>query len=145
MIHNMIKKIVKFIIKYAVLFIMGGLVYCGIELMWRGRTHISSFIMGGIAILVVGGLNEGYDWDMPVWYQMLLSSLFITAMEYVVGINFNTDYHIWDYRELWLNVDGQICFGYSLLWGLLGLVGILLDDFIRWVFFGEEKPKYKWI
>ena len=141
----MIKKIIKLIIKYVVLFVMGGLVYCGIELMWRERTHISSFIMGGTAILVVGGLNEGYDWDMPVWYQMLLSSLFITAMEYVVGINFNADYHIWDYRELWLNVDGQICLGYSLLWGLLGLVGILLDDFIRWVFFGEEKPKYKWI
>lgn len=141
----MIKKIFKLIIKYVVLFVIGGLVYCGIELMWRERTHISSFIMGGTAILVVGGLNEGYDWDMPVWYQMLLSSLFITAMEYVVGINFNADYHIWDYRELWLNVDGQICLGYSLLWGLLGLVGILLDDFIRWVFFGEEKPKYKWI
>ena len=141
----MIKKIIKLIIKYVVLFVTGGLVYCGIELMWRERTHISSFIMGGTAILVVGGLNEGYDWDMPVWYQMLLSSLFITAMEYVVGINFNTDYHIWDYRELWLNVDGQICLGYSLLWGLLGLVGILLDDFIRWIFFGEEKPKYKWI
>ena len=141
----MIKKIFKLIIKYVVLFVMGGLVYCGIELMWRERTHISSFIMGGTAILVVGGLNEGYDWDMPVWYQMLLSSLFITAMEYVVGINFNADYHIWDYRELWLNIDGQICLGYSLLWGLLGLVGILLDDFIRWIFFGEEKPKYKWI
>ena len=141
----MIKKIIKLIIKYVVLFVMGGLVYCGIELMWRERTHISSFIMGGTAILVVGGLNEGYDWDMPVWYQMLLSSLFITAMEYVVGINFNADYHIWDYRELWLNVDGQICLGYSLLWGLLGLVGILLDDFIRWIFFGEEKPKYKWV
>ena len=141
----MIKKIIKLIIKYVVLFVMGGLVYCGIELMWRERTHISSFIMGGTAILVVGGLNEGYDWDMPVWYQMLLSSLFITAMEYVVGINFNADYHIWDYRELWLNIDGQICLGYSLLWGLLGLVGILLDDFIRWIFFGEEKPKYKWI
>ena len=141
----MIKKIFKLIIKYVVLFVMGGLVYCGIELMWRNRTDISSFLMGGTAILVVGGLNEGYDWDMRVWYQMLLSSLFITAMEYVVGINFNTDYHIWDYRELWLNVDGQICLGYSLLWGLLSLVGILLDDFIRWVFFGEEKPKYKWI
>lgn len=141
----MIKRIFKLITKYAVLFIIGGLVYCGIELMWRGRTHISSFIMGGTAILVVGGLNESYDWDMPVWYQMLLSSLFITAMEYVVGINFNADYHIWDYRGLWLNIDGQICLGYSLLWGLLGLVGILLDDFIRWVFFGEEKPSYKWI
>ena len=141
----MIKKIIKLIIKYVVLFVIGGLVYCGIELMWRERTHISSFIMGGTAILIVGGLNEGYDLDMPVWYQMLMSSLFITAMEYVVGINFNADYHIWDYRELWLNVDGQICLGYSLLWGLLGLVGILLDDFIRWVFFGEEKPKYKWI
>ena len=141
----MIKKIFKLIIKYVVLFVIGGLVYCGIELMWRNRTDISSFLMGGTAILIVGGLNEGYDWDMPVWYQMLLSSLFITAMEYVVGINFNADYHIWDYRELWLNVDGQICLGYSLLWGLLGLVGILLDDFIRWIFFGEEKPKYKWI
>ncbi len=135
----------KKLLKYAVLFIVGGLAYIGIEILWRGRTDITSFIMGGIAMIVTGSLNEFYEWYMPIWYQMFISGAFITAMEFIVGTLFNADYHIWDYRDLWLNINGQICIGYSILWCGLSLIGILLDDFIRWKFFGEEKPKYVWI
>ena len=37
---------------------------------------------------------------------------------------------------------GQICPQYILLGAVLVLVAILLDDYIRWRFFGEEKPHY---
>lgn len=141
----MIKNSFKLICKYLVLFITGGIFYVCLELLWRGRSDVTSFFMGGIALLVVGQLNEGYDYDMPVWYQMIISGTFITSMEYIVGKIFNSDYHIWDYRGMWLNIDGQVCLVYSLLWCLLSVVGIILDDLIRWKFFGEDKPKYRWI
>lgn len=141
----MIKNGFKLICKYLVLFITGGIFYVCLELLWRGRSDVTSFFMGGIALLVVGQLNEGYDYDMPVWYQMIISGTFITSMEYIVGKIFNFDYHIWDYRGMWLNIDGQACLVYSLLWCLLSVVGIILDDLIRWKFFGEDKPKYRWI
>ncbi len=133
------------LLKYAVLFIVGGLVYIGIETLWRGRTDITSFIMGGTAMIITGSLNEFYSWKIPVWCQMLISCAFITVMEFFVGTLFNSDYHIWDYRDLWLNINGQICLGYSVLWFWLSFVGIVLDDFIRWKFFGEDKPRYVWI
>ena len=76
---------------------------------------------------------------------MIISGTFITSMEYIVGKIFNSDYHIWDYRDMWLNIDGQVCLVYFLLWCLLSLMGIMLDDLIRWKFFGEDKPKYRWI
>lgn len=141
----MIKNCFKLICKYLVLFLIGGIFYVCLELLWRGRSDITSFFMGGIALLVVGQLNEGYDYNMPIWYQMIISGTFITSMEYIVGKIFNSDYHIWDYRGMWLNIDGQVCLVYFLLWCLLSLMGIMLDDLIRWKFFGEDKPKYRWI
>lgn len=141
----MIKNGFKLICEYLVLFLTGGIFYVCLELLWRGRSDITSFFMGGIALLVVGQLNEGYDYNMPIWYQMIISGTFITSMEYIVGKIFNSDYHIWDYRGMWLNIDGQVCLVYFLLWCLLSLMGIMLDDLIRWKFFGEDKPKYRWI
>lgn len=101
----MIKNDFKLICKYLVLFLIGGIFYVCLELLWRGRSDITSFFMGGIALLVVGQLNEGYDYNMPIWYQMIISGTFITSMEYIVGKIFNSDYHIWDYRDMWLNID----------------------------------------
>lgn len=38
------------------------------------------------------------------------------------------------------NILGQICPQFTALWFFLSALGIILDDYIRWVFFGEEKP-----
>lgn len=42
-----------------------------------------------------------------------------------------------------LNVLGQICLPFTLIWCILSLVAIILDDYIRFWFFNEEKPNYK--
>ena len=39
---------------------------------------------------------------------------------------------------------GQICPQFTLLWVVIVVVAIVLDDVIRWRFFGEEKPRYRW-
>ena len=53
--------------------------------------------------------------------------------------------HIWDYSTMPLNIFGQICLPFSLAWMGLSGVAIILDDYIRYWFFNEEKPHYKWI
>lgn len=136
-------KIIKHFLKFFTLFIAGGLIYCLIEIIYRGRTHWTSFIMGGVALCMAGALNEIRCFDMSLIIQMTTSGIIITIMEFFVGIYFNSDYSIWDYRDMPFNVDGQVCLGFSLIWCLLSLVAIILDDFIRWKFFNEEKPEYK--
>lgn len=133
------------IIKALILQGIGGLLYLGIELLWRGHTHWTMFFMGGFCFLIVGGVNEGISYDMLLWKQMLLSALMITAVELEAGIILNGVYKldVWDYSSLPFNFLGQICPQYTCLWFLISLPAILLDDFLRFFLFGEEKPHYR--
>ena len=82
---------------------------------------------------------------MLLWKQMLLSALMITAVELEAGIILNGVYKldVWDYSSLPFNFLGQICPQYTCLWFLISLPAILLDDFLRFFLFGEEKPHYR--
>ena len=51
--------------------------------------------------------------------------------------------NVWDYSNMPLNVLGQICLPFSLLWVIIAIGAIILDDYIRYCFFDEEKPRYK--
>ena len=101
------------------------------------------FIAGGF---ICDPLNDNsFKWDDPLVIQMTISSICITLMEYCVGKVVNMDYSVWDYRGCLWNVEGLVCLVASLLWGVLSLIPIFLGDFIRWKFFGEDKPRYKLI
>lgn len=50
--------------------------------------------------------------------------------------------NMWDYSNMPGNILGQICPQFTLLWFFLSAFGIFLDDLIRWLLFGEEKPHY---
>lgn len=131
--------------KPSILFGVGGLVYFLIEIGWRGYSHWTMFVVGGICFLLLGGINEFYSWEMPVWKQCLISALIITTIEFVSGciINLGLGWNVWDYSNAPFNVLGQICLPYTLLWMPLSFVGIVLDDYLRYRLFGEEKPRYK--
>lgn len=138
-------KAIKIILKYAVLFSVGGIAYCCIETLWRGHTHWTMFIVGGLAFLFCGAVNELLDREMPIWRQMLICAIGITVIEFVSGVIINLEFglHVWDYSNLPFNVLGQICLPFSIIWFFLSFLAILLDDWIRYLFFGEEKPHYK--
>ena len=138
----MVKKIFKNIVKYMCLFVVGGLVYMAMEIAWRQWTHWTSFMMGGIAIIFAGLLNEIFTFELPITSQCTISGIFITLMEYTVGSIFNTDYSAWSYVGIPFNIDGQVCLGASILWCILSLIAIVLDDWIRYKFFDEEEPYY---
>lgn len=138
-------KNLKIVFKYAILFVVGGMAYCGIELLWRGRTHWTMFIVGGICFLFCGSINEFFSWDLALWKQMLICAVGVTGIEFLSGIIINIIFklNVWDYSNLPFNVMGQISLLFSVLWFFLSAVAIVLDDYLRYWWFDEEKPHYR--
>jgi uncharacterized membrane protein len=142
-------KIIRFILysilKYIVLFTVDGSVYVFIELSFRGRSHISMFILGGFCGVIIGGLNNWYTWEMPLLKQMIISSGIITCLEYITGyiVNIKMKLNVWDYSNLPFNLDGQICLLFSFFWIFISLIAITLDDLLRHLLFDEPYQKYK--
>lgn len=136
----------KHLVKYLILLVVGGAAYYGIEIVARGFSHWTMFFVGGICFVLVGIINEATP-KIPLLQQMILSAAIITAIEFVSGciLNIWLGLNIWDYSDEVGNVLGQICPSHTLYWFLLSLVGIVLDDYIRHYFFGEEKPSYRFV
>ena len=132
------------IIKLSLLFLMGGMIYFAIEIAFKGDSHVSMFIVGGMAFLLIGGINNYFDRDMPLAWQMLCSAVIITFLELISGLIVNVwlELGVWDYSNIPLNFMGQICPRFFLIWYFLSLAGIYLDDFFRYRMFGEKKPRY---
>lgn len=132
-------------LKYLFLFIIGGVVYYSMEMLFRGYSHYSMAILGGICFIACGLLNELLSWDTSLLLQGLIGSGIITVLEFLTGVLVNMVLHlnVWDYSNMPLNVLGQICLPFSLLWVIIAIGAIILDDYIRYCFFDEEKPRYK--
>ncbi len=131
--------------KYIFLFLTGGFLYGGIENIFRGYSHISMCIAGGICFVLIGLLNKVYSWKMALLSQMVISALIITVVELITGLIVNVwlDLNVWDYSSLPYNFLGQICLLFTNIWFLLSFFAILLDDYLRYYILKEEKPKYK--
>ena len=141
-----IRSVMLSILKYFILFAIFGSLYVILELIFRGYSNISMFILGGLCGVIVGGLNNWYSWELPVIYQMAISSVIITTLEYITGyiVNIKLGWEVWDYSDLPLNLNGQICLWFSLLWFFLSLLAILLDDWLRYILFNEPIHSYIW-
>lgn len=130
--------------KYVALWATGGLLYIALELAWRGHSHWSMFVLGGLCFINLGLINEVLPWDMPIWQQVVLGACLITALEFLTGcvVNLWLGWGVWDYSSMPGNVLGQICPQYCLLWMPVSLAGIVLDDILRYRWWGEERPRY---
>lgn len=107
------------------MFLMGGTGYVGLEFLWRGRSHISMFLAGGICFLLLGKLEEVKP-RLPMALRCLVGAGIITFVELAAGLLANRDYRVWDYRQLPFNYHGQICLVYSLLWVPVSFGAMLL-------------------
>lgn len=127
-----------------ILFVIGGLFYVLIELTARGRSHWTMFIVGGLAFFLIGCINEKYR-KMSLVKQMTIGSIVITGLEFLCGciVNLWLGWDVWDYNNMPLNLLGQICLPFTVLWFFLSAVGIILDDYIRHLLWNEAIPKYK--
>ena len=102
-------------------FCLGGGLYTCLELLWRGRSHVSMFLLGGGCFLMLGRLRR---LSLPMFAKMCLGATFITLGELLTGVLVNRDHRIWDYSNQPLNLMGQICTGFSLLWVALSWLGM---------------------
>ena len=101
-------------------FLIGGVTYAMIEIMWRGNTHWTMVLLGGLCFLTLYKLF-GYMSNYSLMEKCVLGAIVITALEFVVGCIVNLIFHmnVWNYSRMPLNLSGQICILYSTLWGFL--------------------------
>ena len=101
--------------KACVLFYLGGFAYMILEFLWRGRSHGSMFLLGGLCFLIIGKLSRWLK-QLPLAVQLLVNAAVITGLELVTGLLVNGNYQVWDYRGVRMNFLGHICLPYTLLW-----------------------------
>ena len=130
----------KNIIKSLILLLIGGFSYVCVELLYRGYSHWSMFILGGLCFYLIGLLNEHITWNLKLQYQGLIGAGIVTTLEFFTGVFVNIifKWNVWDYSNLPFNILGQICLPFTLIWFFIALLAIFLDDFLRWKLFKEE-------
>lgn len=138
-------KRLKICLKLLVLAVIGGAIYVGIEMLWRGHSHPSMFILGGLCFVSIGLINELFPWELGIVWQALIGGTLVTCLEFITGVIVNIwlKLGVWDYSGLPLNIMGQVCLPFYFAWVSLSVVAIVFDDYLRYWFFGEEKPHYK--
>ena len=106
------------------LFIVGGSIYYIIETVYKGITkgissHWSMFVLGGMCFIAIGSINQFYiTWDMLLVKQMIIGACIITILEFITGciVNLNLGWNVWDYSDVPLNILGQICLPFTIIW-----------------------------
>lgn len=102
---------------YSTVFLMGGVGYCLLELIWRGYTHISMGLAGGLCFSGLYYIEDNYK-DLNIFVKCLIGSVLITFVELMVGltVNIGMELMVWDYSDRFLNIMGQVCPLLSLVW-----------------------------
>lgn len=102
----------------AMLFLLGGGGYLAIELAWRGASHWTMFLAGGICLCVLQALAV-----RPVCLPLAAGAgaAAVSGLEVCIGLACREVLHIvvWDYSAEWGNLAGLVCPRYCLYWFLL--------------------------
>lgn len=113
--------------KKSVLFYLGGCAYVTLELLWRGRSHGSMFVAGGVCFLLIGQLGRVRP-RLPLIPRALVGAFIITMVELATGLAVNRNHQVWDYSGIPGNFLGQICPQFTFLWVIVALIAMALYD-----------------
>ena len=110
-------------IKYFIIFTLGSTMYPLLEILWRGYSHFSMALAGGIGFLTLFFLSKKFK-NVNLIEKSLYGAISITIIELIFGIIFNIilKMNVWDYSSYPINFLGQICLEYFILWTFLSLV-----------------------
>lgn len=108
-------------------FLIGAVGYPLLELAWRGRTHPSMALAGGMSAALIHRIGQT---SLHPLSKVLLCGMGITAIEAGCGLVWNRRHQVWDYRRLPLNWRGQVCLPFSLAWCGLSVAYLLAEKAI---------------
>ena len=129
---------------YSFLFVLGGVGYCCLELIWRGFTDITMGFAGGISFCLIALIQKHLK-PLNFIYRCILSGLSITAVELIFGLVFNLKLQmkIWDYSIMPFIILGQVCLSYTVLWCALSAPMLIVTDLLREKFTNEKTVKHQ--
>lgn len=102
----------------------GGIGYGLLEILWRGYTHFSMLVAGGLGLILLVKIAK---MNQSLVTKSVIGGLCITAVEFITGciVNLFLGLAVWDYTGMPLSFMGQICLGFTLLWVALSAAVIL--------------------
>ncbi|MBE6711113.1 MAG: hypothetical protein J6C42_14200 [Clostridia bacterium] len=125
--------------EYVCVFLAGGVIYSLIELLWRGFTHWSMTLAGGVCVLLIHCFNQRMR-KRSMALRCGVGCAVITAVEFAAGVlvNLVLGWNVWDYSAMYGNVLGQICPAFSCMWFLISFPACGFSSLARWFFDGIE-------
>lgn len=114
------------------IFSVGAVGYAIIELLWRGYTHWTMMITGGICFSILYFVF-GMLPHTNLILKCLIGAVVITLVEFSVGciVNIYLGWNVWDYSAHSYHLLGQICPFYSVMWFLLCIPLNLIANLLR--------------
>lgn len=130
---------------YIFAFWFGMTAYSVLEICFRGYTHWTMMLTGGLAMTMVFRI---YTTAKPAGrlVRCLAGCVCITVLEYAVGtlVNCRLGMHVWDYSSLPYHWNGQVCPLFTALWFALCIPA---DFFCAWineaVSYSQRSPGYR--
>lgn len=137
----------KHIIKYLCLFCTSGTIYYLLESIYKGHlTNYRMFFLAGFIGILIGLINNLFPFDTSFLLQCVVGMLIALLCECIFGYQWNIaeGLNLWDYSNLPFSAVGnQINAIFALVWLFISALAIIVDDWIRYKLFGEEKAHYK--
>lgn len=118
--------------KYALLFLIGSIGYAAMETIWRGYTHWSMVIAGGLCFILFSVVSRIFR-GKSIFLKAGVCAIGVTAIEFIFGLVFNIwlKMDVWDYSHVPFNILGQICPIFSLIWAGIAIAFLPLADLIN--------------
>jgi len=112
-------------------FLLGGGVYAGLEILWRRYTHWTMFLTGGLCFTLLYALATRTS--LPMLTLCALGALIITTVEFLVGcvVNLTLGWNVWDYSRARYNLLGQVCPLFTGVWFALSWPALRLAQVIH--------------
>lgn len=131
--------------EYGFLWLLGGSLYYSFEMLFRGFSHWSMFVLGGFCMAFFAFQGQAMHWREPMWIQVIRCTIFVTSGEFITGMLVNKWFklEVWDYSDQPFQVLGQVCLPFAIIFSGLCAVGIVLCGYLLHWIFREEKPVFR--
>jgi len=127
--------------EFSIVFTTGFVLYPLLERIFKGSTHWSMAVAGGLCLAIVYLLSTRAP--LSLWLNCLAGALAITAVEFIAGcaVNLWAGWNVWSYAREPLNLLGQVCVKFTFLWYALCIPLTLLSRRVYGLLFAPETKR----